>query len=322
MGQKGWYHVEDGVGIYRASSFGSCIRSLTAARLGEPETPPGKSLQAAMDASSALEDSAYEGLSILTGGTVIWQQKTVELDIPSHDVIIRGHIDGLWQEEDDIIEVKWLSQRNFDLYNSRGLDGLGNLGVKYFWQGAIYGHATSRNIRFVIGNKNALPDASWADRLIIAPAVDPSTLVSIEQIRARISDIERYAADDEYPDCVQGCTEWDSYGHIHIFDSPTQGSDELKDLLDLHYELKMQIDELTMQKDAIAESIKQSYAEGKYTAGPYTMNLYRVNPTRFDKKAAEKVYPGIIEICTVPGTSYVGMKVSGIPEGGEEIATG
>lgn len=314
---RGWYYEDDGVGIYRASSFGSCLRSMVAARMSEPATPPGKTLQAAMDASSDAESAAVTELERQTGGTVIWQQKTVELDPRSSHtdppVLIRGHIDGLWQEEDTIIEIKSLSQRNFDIYNTKGLSGLGWLGEKYRWQAGIYGHATQRNVRMVIFNKASLENPEL-DSLIIDPAMPANTFVTMDLIRARIADIERYAAEDEYPDCTQGCTEWDSYGHIHIFDSPTQGSDELKDLLDQHYDLKMTIDELTMQKDAIADTIKQSYAEGKYTVGPYTMNLYRVNPTRFDKKAAEKVYPGIIEICTVPGTSYTGMKISGAPE--------
>lgn len=321
--QRGWYYAEDGVGIYRASSFGSCIRSLTAARLGEPETPLGKSLQAAMDASSDAESVAVTELERQTGGTVIWQQKTVELPViyGSDGVRIRGHIDGLWQEEDDIIEIKSLSKRNFDIYNTKGLPGLGWLGEKYRWQAGIYGHATQRNVRMVIFNKAFLENPEL-DSLIIDPAMPAAFFVSMDLIRARIADIERYAAEDEYPDCVQGCTDWDAYGHIHIFDSPIQGSDELKDLLDQHYDLKMTIDELTMQKDAIAETIKQSYAEGKYTAGPYTMNLYKVRPSRFDKAGLKKRYPELVEEFTVPGTEYTAMKVSGIPEGGEEIAAG
>lgn len=317
MTQKGWYHVEDGVGIYRASSFGSCIRSMTAARLGEPATPPGKSLQAAMDASSDAESAAVTELERQTGGTVIWQQKRVELDPRSSHtdppVLIRGHIDGLWQEEDDIIEIKSLSQRNFDIYNTKGLSGLGWLGEKYRWQAGIYGHATQRNVRMVIFNKASLENPEL-DSLIIDPAMPANTFVTTDLIRARIADIERYAAEDDYPDCVQGCTEWDAYGHIHIFDSPTQGDQELEDLISLHHEYKMWVEELSMIRDELADNIKSSYAPGKYAAGPYTVNLYLVNPTKFDRAAFKKRYPDLDAEYTVSGRSYVALKVSGIPE--------
>lgn len=321
---RGWYYAEDDVGIYRASSFGSCIRSMTAARLGEPATPPGKSLQAAMDASSDAESMAVKELERQTGGTVIWQQKRVELDPRSSHtdppVLIRGHIDGLWQEEDTIIEIKSLSQRNFDIYNTKGLSGLGWLGEKYRWQAGIYGHATQRNVRMVIFNKASLENPEL-DSLIIDPAMPADTFVTMDLIRARISDIERYAADDEYPDCVQGCTEWDSYGHIHIFDSPTQGDQELEDLIRQHYFLKMQVDELTMQRDVLADTIKESYGPplnaekpNKYTVGPFSVSIYNVHPTRFDKAALKRKYPELVEEYTISGTSYQGMKVSGAPE--------
>lgn len=327
---KGWAYLDDdGTVIYRASSLGSCIRSLTAARCGEPATPPNAGLRAAMDASTLAEDLAIQEFEKVTGGTVIWQQKKVELPIDigqdyelksasgttaavKHSHLIRGHIDGLWQREDDIIEIKSLSARNFEIYNSRGLEGLGWLGEKYKWQAAVYGFATQRLVRMVVYNKGHDPQSD-EPCIIIDPAMPPDTFVTMDQIRSRILAVEQFASEDMYPDCTQKCSEYDAYSHIHLFDSPTVADDELTNLLNMHYELKMQVDDLTAQRDAIAETIKQSYSEGKYTAGPYTMSLSKVEPTKFDKAGLKKRYPELVDEYTIPGTPYVRMTVSGSP---------
>lgn len=312
---KGWAYEENGTVIYRASSLGSCIRSLTAARCGEPATPPNAGLRAAMDASSEAEDLAIQEFEKVTGGTVIWQQKKVELCLPANlpVILIRGHIDGLWQQEDDIIEIKSLSARNFEIYNRRGLEGLGWLGEKYKWQAAVYGFATQRLVRMVVYNKGHDPQSD-EPCIIIDPAMPADSFVPLEGIRDRILAVEQFASEDMYPDCTQKCSEYDAYGHIHLFASPTAGDDELTNLLNMHYELKMQVDELTAQRDAIAETIKQSYSEGKYTAGPYAMNLTRVEPTKFDKDGLKKRYPELVEEYTVPGTPYTRMTITGTPQ--------
>lgn len=167
MTEHGWVYQDKGTVVYRASSLGSCIRSLVAARLGESAAGPNAGLRAAMDASSGLEDECIRRFGIeMASSDVIWQQKEVELSVCNHPdgepnvpnavVIVRGHIDGMSMYDDTILEVKALGEGNWAKWIDgknvhESLANLGTLGDKYRIQAALYGHATERRVRFVIG---------------------------------------------------------------------------------------------------------------------------------------------------------------------------
>lgn len=336
--QDGWvYFTESGRPVYRASSLGGCIRSLTAARLGESAMRPNAGLRAAMEASSSLESEIVRRVETELGdGKVIWQQKRVELLVEltkgpiiadlggpvdnkdSMTVIIRGHIDGLHQQSDSIIEIKALGPANFKKYNEGGgLPALGKLGEKYAMQAAVYGHATNRKVRFVIGEKVKVSERTgpggigeenevtgWdIDRLIIEPAVSPESLVPLTDIYDRIRTIEDYASRDELPECTSGCREGDPYGEVHIFAPVNQGDDDLEVLLSEYDSVVSAIKNLEDEKGSLRERLIEEYGPGKYAAGIFSARIEKVKSSRFDVSWVKKSHPDIYDQGLVPSES-------------------
>lgn len=312
---RGWVYDDNGTIVYRASSLGSCTRSLVAARLGESQFPFNASIRAAMDESSDAEEKAIHAYRVMTGHDVIWQQKEVELNIKidldltqttvgSYDipVIVRGHIDGLDQTDDCIIEVKCFSGRNFAAYDMDGLGApaLKHLRRRYKLQAAVYGHATERPVRFVIYNKHAEGEE---DRLIIGPMTDPGMYESITAIQSHIQFIEQCAEMDDLPPCDADCKEGDPYSEAHIFASPTDGGDELEKLLSRHRELSAQMDELKIAKEELTDVIKSVYGVGKHVAGRYTASISHVTSMRCDTKKVKKRYPEVYDDCLVESST-------------------
>lgn len=290
-----WVFTENGQPVYRASSFGGCLRSLVAARLDERPFPPSARLQAAMDASSEAERKALDAFIAerTKTATVIWQQKRVEL--PFEGASIVGHIDGLHQEEDTILEVKSFGATLFDAYDRGGLDALGSLGITYRWQAAIYGHALERPVRFLIFNK-------VSGELIVEPPVGAADLVPLGDIQNRLLAVEDFASRDEYPACDRGCTRGQAYSHVHLFDPVTIGNSNLTAKLDRYYSLDQTIKELTDQKKELADELKGSYPPGQYVAGGYKAVISKVNTGRFDTTALRKHHPDIYSEFYVPRT--------------------
>lgn len=248
-----------------------------------------------MDASSEAESSALAAFvaSRTKTATVIWQQKTIEL--PFEGASIVGHIDGLHQEDDIILEVKSFGKALFKKYDNGGLDALGPLGITYRWQAAIYGHALDRPIRFLIFNK-------VTEELIDEPPVKATDLVPLGDIQNRLLAVEDFASRDEYPACDRGCMRGQAYSHVHLFDSVTIGDSDLTAKLDRYHSLDQTIKELTDQKKELADELKGSYPPGQYVAGGYKAVISKVNTGRFDTTALRKHHPDIYEEFYVPRT--------------------
>lgn len=308
--QEGWVYVDpaSGLPVYRAYSLGNCLRSLVAARLGEDVFPPHQRFRAAMDASGGLEEEVLRRFSIeMASSEIIWKQKMVEMqmdvvwgeDITVNvtPVIIRGHLDAMYQLDDSILEVKVFGDNYWDRWKSGGYDALPNqLGEKYKVQQAVYGFATQRKVRFVVGHKGKLAtphgDGSfdWViDEVDIGPPVDPSELKSLDWIQNRIATIEDFAARDELPDCTHNCRESDPYGESHLFAGPEQGDDRLEQLVRRRDELKDILGEEPDEKKKrpgsgllgelalIQDEIKTDYGhpteKRAYTVGPFTVTI-------------------------------------------------
>lgn len=315
---RGWCYDEDGLTVFRAYSLGSCTRSLVAARLGEDAVGPNATVRAAMDASSALEEKAIAEYRRQTGHDVIWQQK--EVTLPINNVIVRGHIDGLDRITDEILEVKCFSSRNFEAYCDRWLDApiLAHLRRKYIWQGAVYGHATGRKVRYVIYNKQADTKDDASVLINYDHVFDPADLVDMEKITRRIKFIERCAEEDELPDCDAGCRESDPYGECHIFEGVKEGDSDLLTILARYQELKGILGSaekktgLLGEMEDLKEHIKSEYGEGKWVVGPFTANIVRKKgASRLNTKALRKDHPDIVEAYTKIGTPVVQLIVTG-----------
>lgn len=332
MTQEGWIYQDPDTKkwVYRANSLGSCIRSLVAARLGESAMGPHASLRAAMDASSGLEDKIVRRVETELGdGKVIWTQKRVELPVSIlcrcqessdgtggfvHDVIgehhmpgpiIRGHIDGLHQQSDCILEIKALGPANFKKYNEGGgLPALGKLGEKYAMQAAVYGHATGRKVRMVVGEKIKKDDGTFeVGEVIIDHPREPHFLFPLEAIHSRIRTIEDYASRDELPECTAGCREGDPYGEVHIFAPVNQGDDDLELLLSEYDSVVSRIKNLEDEKGSLRERLIEQYGPGKYAAGIYSARIEKVKSSRFDVSWVKKSHPDIYDQGLVPSES-------------------
>lgn len=315
-GEKGWVYQERDILVFRASSLGSCTRSLVAAVLGEHAAPFNETIRTAMNASAALEDKAIEEYRRQTGHDVIWQQKRVELDVMDK-VVVRGHIDGLDQTTDEILEVKAMSATNFANYEAGGLDAMKPYTRKYKWQGAAYGHATERRVRYVILNKQ--PEKADGEPVINYDAVyDPEELVPRQEIVDRISFILSCAEADELPDCDADCRESDPYGECHIFESVKEGDAELLTLLARHQELVAILGSadkgtgLLGEKEAIRERIKEEYGQGKHVVGPFTANIVQKRGAeRINTKRLRKERPDVAEEFMEIGAPSVQLIVTG-----------
>lgn len=312
----GWAYWENDKLIVRASSAWRCITGIVASALGEPAFPPGQFVRNAMDVSSELEDVALKEYRNRLAHPVIWQQKTLELDLG--EVIIRGHIDGLDQIDDDLVEVKWLSGRNFKLYSEGGIDALGNLGVAYKGQAAIYGHSAARDIRFVIGNKEGSPE-SEEEWLIIEPPVSAESLVPLAEIEERMFKALEHAREDDIPECDRKCSKNEAYAHVHIFDSVKMGDAELEEKLarfsaldkvikallgDEKHQVIEEAISITIPPgptlDALKNELKQEYGNGTHPAGRYKAIISPMGGTNFAAASFKKDYPDLHEEYSVP----------------------
>lgn len=306
-----------------------------------------------MDVSSGLEDELLRRASIeLNDGSIIWQQREVELPVTfpilggddQQHVIIRGHIDGLHQQSDTIIEAKALSTHNYDLYVTGGLDALGSLGKKYKVQGAIYGFATERKVRFVVGEKvRVIPEGTVIDnddphptvatrdiwnigRVDVGPPIDPSTLHSLDAIIAKVRTIENHASRDELPDCDGNCREGDPYSESHLFAGPTPGDDRLLELIIRRDELKQLLgEEPDPKKDKpgwgilgelaeVVDEIKTDYGDEretkKYTVGPFSVSIVANKGREYiDSYWLKKNHPDIAASATKLGRPFQSLIV-------------
>lgn len=343
MSEKGWVYLDGDTIVYRASSLFSCLRSMVAARCGESHMGPHANIRAAMDASSGLEEVLLRRTAAELHGDLIWEQKEVELKIhispvelpvtevklsESPLVIVRGHIDAMYQDGDEIIEAKALGDKLFGLfedgYNAEGvlraLYNMGPIGDKYRWQLAVYGYATGRKVRFAIGHKVKItvpdslgmqvdrvspdPTTSWAiEEVIVTEPIDPESLVPLATIIDRIREIEEHAARDELPPCDMGCKEGDPYSEAHIFASATPGDADLENLLARYSAISDIIKQATDEKDSIRDQLIEQYGTGKHTAGVFNMNIIKVMSQRFDTKWLKKTMPDVYDQGLIPSES-------------------
>ena len=127
---------EEGKFVYRASSCGSCIKALIAARMGmEPEAR-----------SDALERIAEEGnlhegavIAYLTNNGFLIEDRQNELEIALPSAVIRGHCDGtatnnsgetlydylnrpIEQGRKFLLEIKSMGRSVFDRFLDKGID--------------------------------------------------------------------------------------------------------------------------------------------------------------------------------------------------------
>jgi hypothetical protein len=128
--------------VFRASSFGSCVKALAASLAGiEGAAPPAK-LQKAFDAGHEAEGAILQTVSDEYGIEVIHQDLTVEYW--DENFLWRGHIDGALHLPDRylVVDAKNLGPSYTKSFLMGGMANMGDLGKKYATQALVYCYAT------------------------------------------------------------------------------------------------------------------------------------------------------------------------------------
>jgi hypothetical protein len=205
---------------YRASGLGSCLTALVAARTGYSAAPPPPKLQSIFDMGNMLEDVAIAKM-VDTGWSVEGQQLEVRLEV-APDVYVVGHIDGLGLMPDLLVaELAWAGTPYppdvvFDV-KSQGestwneLDRVDDpwalpLFAGYLWQFSVYSLALDLPPIVVRIHRET-------EDIEVLP-VPLDRLYSMDDIRARVLEVETQADTGELPACTEfrfGCP----YYYLH-----------------------------------------------------------------------------------------------------------
>lgn len=147
---------EDGINVYRASSFGACPRALVAARLGAKPTEFSESVTRVMDEGNLHEENILGRLVTEFGfdrrGLAQEEVNLSFADIPG--AVIRGHIDEIvhldsdGEGEDFVVDAKAMSDNAYKRWVAGRWDE--RPGIR--WQLSVY--CAVYGLRGIIAAKN------------------------------------------------------------------------------------------------------------------------------------------------------------------------
>ncbi len=251
---------------YRASSLGSCLKSLIAGRLGYD------GLDVYSDMQVLKEGDLHEGDVVNRlreqGFIVSRQQEELEYVLSGFGVRITGHIDGVSQfrraeNETDppcLLEIKSMGDSSFKDFKRRGW-GTPGLIQKYKWQTSFYMHMLSMPMMFVCKNRNSgeiytdlvkVPFYSWAE------------------IVARLTAVEIAARNNDLPEKCEWAMYPCPYNYLHEEEAEDIyiGDDDLSQLVARYIELRDRRDELAKQCKDLLGQIKDA-SGGKKVSLPF-----------------------------------------------------
>lgn len=221
-------YEENGQWVYRASSFGGCVRNLVRQAMGhEPSSAPEFMLDK-YDESAALEAPILKALEEQYGWRAMRSAELPQyrealddsgqfaLELPVSGGVVRCHPDAIakcyrldnvdgrtkpkWSLGDQrVVEVKALSVKSAPFDLSKNLN--------YWWQFAIEMAVTRRKGIYVVGWKDEagelIVDAQGKVRLSVAWYTDPpETLVAIKKRARHLTQlIDRALDGDGLPEC-------------------------------------------------------------------------------------------------------------------------
>lgn len=187
-------YEENGKWIYRASSFGNCIKELVAIRCGIKPAPwPALFKQKFADGHRG-EDTIISMMEA-RGFTVTRRQEEINWEILP-GIVIRGHIDGVSQYLQE-------NPRIFDAKTTSAQYGIApGLQAKYDLQLSIYGHALGLDqAMLAVGTKERFTgDVMSTDTHNVDTL--PWTVQAIKIRAARIEALAKmYEETGEFPEC-------------------------------------------------------------------------------------------------------------------------
>lgn len=167
--------------IYRASGLGGCIKAQVAAQLEYTALKSGE-----LDSNLSYEGNLHEDDIIARFYPEdVARQVEVNLDVMPN-VVVQGHVDGL---SDHVVEVKSMGRDPYKAWLKDRWDTPG-LVQKYKWQISVYMHATGLPCTlYVKCRDNGKIDIDNIDE----------PFYSLQEIRGRVLEIEKWVRRDELP---------------------------------------------------------------------------------------------------------------------------
>jgi hypothetical protein len=190
MSDAAYVTVADDIVQYRASALGGCDLALLAARLGYDVVPIREDapIMKVFAAGHRIEEEVLSRFPTVRG-----RQQETRLEITGKIVVV-GHIDGIDDFDNSIVEVKSQNQEEWDRFEKHHWDA--GFFPKYKWQASAYMHSlptvfrTHRTLKLI----RALRDENgeWTGETRISHVDMP--FYTISDIRERILRVEAVAA--------------------------------------------------------------------------------------------------------------------------------
>lgn len=180
--------------VYRASSLGGCLRFYVAlARRPEEAMATPANVQEYYDEGTEAEPIIREMFQEKYDFDVVGDQREVNLDlgvIAGNHVIVRGHIDGIYQDNHDqgLFEAKKMRDGGaWEKFLRSGIE----CNINYPWQLSVYMHALELDECQFVGGRATFDD--WGNMTIeeIKAKEVFNPPFSLIAIRRRIAEIEK-----------------------------------------------------------------------------------------------------------------------------------
>lgn len=219
------YLNDDGVWVYRASSIGRCERALRYARKQTPPRELYKTMQAALDKSSNLEDVIRREFE---------ERFKVKVDHVGHRVnipvgtgaIISGAIDGFGITYDSppqsgLVEIKAFGEDYWNLYIDQGIQAFPGYVSQFHVYLAGLRLEMGTGVKggwFIVGKKSedglAITDLKW-DWIPFDP-------VPSGRAKATVVRVERWAASEDRLETLEGveCDQSAVCGYWYLHEKP------------------------------------------------------------------------------------------------------
>jgi len=295
------YRDPDGTIVYRASSLGSCIRSLVAYR-NQVATPRPHS---AVMLERFAEGNRAEPQIVAWLGTAGWVvtdagEAQVEYDLPVlPGVVVRCHPDGLAVRKG---EPTWTSQRVLEVKAlSDGLADKGLYALKHYpWQLSIEMLATGRKALYVVYNKGF---DEVDERSVVVKEIDVPPY-SLAQVKARVAKVEAAGRGDDLPDCNQNDFPCQWYGIVcqqqAMVRPEAETDDDVEGLCAALFDARMARKRAEAQEKEARQELEHALGDRpRVRAGAYVARRTVFERQTFDSRALKDAEPQVYEKYTV-----------------------
>lgn len=288
------YQDEQGTWCYRLSAWGSCIRSLVAARRGitaMPETgePP------AYLREGHLHEADVIGQLQASGYTVEDRQQEVVLEVGSGRIV--GHLDagGIFKSPVDnlvhrnrVLEVKAPGKAVFKEVEAMGVAEWVKHHPIYSWQvsGAMW--STQKQATVVVKSRDS-------GKMMTADIDIP--FKTFEEFEARMAEIDKWVEVDRFPPCEKDGFCWKGeYRHIHYKeDAPRDPipihetrNNAIETLTEKLYDVRQKKRAILQQEEDVKDELLGLAGVGVYVTDHHKVTIRETKSTRMDQKAVRE----------------------------------